>query len=146
MTIGAVGAIASGGSVYAALSPYLNGVQRTSDAEAAGQAQERVATIDAQATAPAVVSRETTPIAPSFLNPAIGDIAARASVTAVTASPTDPVLYGESGLVIQSWSAVALLVNPLNIFIAYGKPVAPAVSPIEPLTGYPGTERIDCIV
>lgn len=147
MTVGAVGAIASGsGSVYAALSPYLNGVQRPSDAVVAAQLQESAAAAYAAEAAAAAAARATAPVAPSFLNPAIAEIAARASVTSVVSAPTDPVLYGDSGLVIQSWGALALLVSPLHIVVPYGGPVKPAVSPIEPLTEYPRAERIDYTV
>jgi hypothetical protein len=130
VSVGAIGAAPSGGgSVYAALSPYLNGTQRGPDA--AGPAPE---------TASAAVS---VPAAPPFLNPAIVDIATRASIAGDATSPWAPVLYGDSGLLIQAYDAVALLTGPLAIATIFARHVPPAISPIEPVTKYAGTEPID---
>ena len=81
MTVGAIGAISSGESVYSVLSPYLNGVVRTADAA-------QLAHVDAasQTTSPAVAqsaiaangdAAATATAAPPFANPAIADIALR---------------------------------------------------------------------
>jgi hypothetical protein len=129
-----IGAVASGGdSVYAALIPYLNGLQRTSDTVAAEQPKPA---------APRAAD------APPFQNPAIGEISARAAVARVLAvsaapqpiSPTDFVLYGDSGLLIQSYGAVALFAGPLAIAPLYHRSPAPAIVAVPPITPYP---RID---
>jgi hypothetical protein len=146
MNVGAVGAVAGGiAPVYAALSPYLNGVQRLSNAAVAAQlsaaATSAAATAAAVAAPPAAAS--TGAVEPPFLNPAIAEIAARMTLAEVLTAPvaitplapppasaTDPVLYGDSGLLIQSYGAVALLTGPLNAASVYGLPVAPAVPAI----------------
>jgi hypothetical protein len=78
------------------------------------------------------------PVAAStpFLNPAIADVAARAAITNNAPPPlsaTDPVLYGDSALLIQSYGAVALLSGPLNAPPIYGMPPEPAIRPVEPI-------------
>jgi hypothetical protein len=135
VTIGAVDAVASGGgSVHAALSPYLNGLQRTSDTVAVEQPKPA---------APRAAD------APPFLNPAIGEIAARAAVARVLAvsaapqpiSPTNFVLYGDSGLLIQSYGAIALFAGPLAIAPVYHRSPAPAIAAVPPVTPYPRIDR-----
>ncbi len=129
MNVGAVGAVSQGGAVYA-LSPFLSGTVRTSDAAAA----------DATA-----VAAPTSP----FLNPAIADIAVRATVvtsvagTAVVATPaataptqsTSPIasLQGDSGLLIQSYGAVALIVAPLTLAPLFTQPAPLAIPPVAPV-------------
>jgi hypothetical protein len=69
-----------------------------------------------------------------FLNPALADIAAKAAITTNAPPPlsaTDPVLYGDSALLIQSYGAVALLSGPQNSPAMYGLPAAPAVTPVD---------------
>jgi hypothetical protein len=83
--------------------------------------------------------------APPFLNPAIGHIAARAAQApefAVSAArpdvvPTDAVLYGDSGFLIQAYAAVALLTGPVALTPAYGLPSAPAIPAVSPIMSYP---------
>jgi len=145
MNVGAVGAIASGGgSVYAALSPYLNGVQRPSDTAIPVQpdASAVTASVAADDAARATAASAAPPGAP-FLNPAIAEIAARAWFAGLPSSATDPVLYGDSGLLIQSYGAVALLTGPLVVVPAYRRPVSPAVSATVSLAAYPRTAPID---
>jgi hypothetical protein len=82
MNVGAVSAIGSGTpSVYALLSPYLNGVVRTSNAAAAAQLQAASAATSAAATQTAIAARAAataaTTAAPPFLNPAITAIGER---------------------------------------------------------------------
>jgi hypothetical protein len=61
----------------------------------------------------------------------------------VGTSPTDPVLYGDSGLLIQAYGAVALLSGPLAIAPVYARPALPAISPVEPLSKYPRAAPVD---
>ena len=136
MNVGAVGAVASGrGAVYAALSPYLNGVRRVSDAVAAQQLKIAAASTT-EAAVPARASETSiAAAAPPFLNPAIIDISARAALAPAVAvsaasrsiSPTDAVLYGDSGLLIQSYGAVALLTAVLAFARVYDRSPAPAI-------------------
>jgi hypothetical protein len=195
MTVSAVGGVTSGvGSVYAALSPYLNGVRRTSDAAAAAALQAaaaaKSAATSAAATAAAIAARAqaaaTVTAAPPFLNPAITAIAdetalgqaviapvattpnaqlalpAATATTATTAtvattttpapaaqpttpppiSPTDSVAYGDAGLLVQSYGAVALLAGPLALTPAYGLPATPAVSAVAPVAAYPRVTKV----
>jgi len=145
-----VGAVASGGELaYAALTPHLNGVQRTSDEVAAEQLKTAAANADATVTGRAPAS-SIAAAAPPFLNPAIWDIAARAALAPVLAvspaaqsvSPTDFVLYGDSGLLIQSYGAIALFAGPLAIGPVYHRSPAPApaIAAVPPLAPFP---RID---
>jgi hypothetical protein len=130
--VGAVGAVGGGGAVYA-LSPYLNGVVRTSDAVAAEQAAAPAApaatvtsvadTNAAAAAARALEIANTAPAAP-FANPAIDDIAAETSVNAS--------LQGDAGLLVQSYGAVALATSPLALPPVYTQPVTPAIPPVAP--------------
>ncbi len=98
MNVGAVGAVGSGAApVYAALSPYLNGVRRTSNAAAAAAAQAAASVKSAAATEAAIAARQTAQTtitaAPPFLNPAIPAIAAATSATAsVTTTGADPTI------------------------------------------------------
>ena len=104
MNVGAVGAIGSGAApVYAALSPYLNGVRRTSNAAAAAQTQAASAAKSAAAAAAeaATAARTTAQTfitaAPPFLNPAIPAIAAAAAATtSVTTTDARPTLAADS--------------------------------------------------
>jgi hypothetical protein len=120
MSVGALGAVASAGS---ALDPAPN-LSR--------------AAADAPPVPPPAVTSTATATAPPFLNPAIGDIAARAAN-----SPTDHVLYGDSGLLIQAYGAVALLTGPLNASPIYNAPVVPVIPPVARVAPYPRTPRID---
>jgi len=213
MTVGGVGAVSSGvAPVYAALSPYLNGVRRTSDAAAAAAVQASAVAASSAATAAALAARAqataTVTAAPPFLNPAIAAIAdetalgqalvapvavtpnaqpvptasvataptadpttitgsatAAAATTAAEAaattgttttaatpndqtavppqSPTDSVAYGDSGLLVQSYGAVALLYGPLALTPAYGLPATPAVTAVAPVAAYPRVAKVD---
>lgn len=85
MNVGAVGAIGSGtASVYAVLSPYLNGVVRTSNAAAAAELQASAAATSAAATQAAIAARGAAAAAitaaPPFDNPAITAIADRTAL------------------------------------------------------------------
>lgn len=143
-----VGTVASGGGLsYVAMTPYLNGVQRTSDELAAEQLKIAAANADATVTGRASAS-SIVAATPPFLNPAIWDIAARAALAPVLAvspaphsvSPTDFVLYGDSGLLIQSYGAIALFAGPLAIAPVYHRSPAPAIAAVPPLAPFP---RID---
>jgi hypothetical protein len=126
------------------LSPYLNGVQRTSDAVAAEQLKTARASA-AVAVAERAPALSNVVAAPPFLNPAIGHIVARAALApefVVSAalpdvSPTDAVLYGDSGFLIQAYGAVALLTGPVALTPVYGLPSAPAIPAVAPITPYP---------
>jgi hypothetical protein len=193
MNVGAVGAVGSGvGPVYAALSPFLNGVIRTSDAAAAAQLQATAAAKSAAATAAAIQARSVATAAitaaPPFANPAITAIGERialgqslsppsavtpnallgapaAATAAVTdpfgaidtdtvtvvnpntvapppVSPTDSVLHGDSGLLIQSYGAVALAASPLAVAALYGLPPKPAIPAVAPVTAAARLARI----
>jgi hypothetical protein len=141
VNVGAIGPVAHGGWLaYTALSPYLNGVQRIPDAAAeplkAATASASVAVAENAPTSSSVVA------APPFLNPAIGHIAARAALAPVfivsaapqDVSPTDAVLYGDSGFLIQAYGAVALLTGPVALTPVYGLPTAPAIPAVAPIT------------
>lgn len=120
MNVGAIGAVASAGGP---LDP---------------QSSPARVEVQAAATAAPVATPAVTASTPPFLNPALADIAARAAN-----SPTDHVLYGDSGLLIQSYGAVALLTGPLNASPVYVAPVAPVIPPVARVTAYPRTSRID---
>jgi hypothetical protein len=151
--------------VYAALSPYLNGVRRTSNAAAAAQAQAAAAATSAAAAQAAATARAeaaaavTAPAAAPFLNPAIPQIADATTFGALDTSPvttvnpntvappapsaTDSVLHGDGAELVQSYGAVALLTGPLAAAQVYGLPAAPAVPAVAPVSAYPRTARID---
>jgi hypothetical protein len=79
--VGAIGGISSGTSVYALLSPYLNGVVRTSDAATAAQV-DATSQITNSAVAQAAIAAEGDATAavtalPPFANPAITAIGQR---------------------------------------------------------------------
>lgn len=78
MNVGAIGPVGGSATVYA-LSPFLNGVRRTSDAATAAAAQLDAAAAATRATQAAVAAgaqaAATTPAAPPFANPAIAQIA-----------------------------------------------------------------------
>lgn len=160
MTVSPIGPVGSGLSpVYAALSPYLNGVVRTSDAAAAATAAQQAAAAASSAVAAAAATAAraqataTVTAAPPFLNPVITAIAGRsvlgpapapsAQPASAPPSPTDSVAYGDSGLLVQSYGAVALLTGPLAAAAVYGLPRAPAIPPVAPVAAYPRTARID---
>jgi hypothetical protein len=144
MNISAVGPVGAGVSVYAA-SPYLNGVVRTPDAVTAAQAaaassaaaavaKDAAVAAAAQAQAAAIAA----PVTP-FANPAIAQIAQQTGVTAAlatpapAASPTDSVLKGDSGTLIQSYGAVALIEPRLLFPPIYTQPAVPAIPPVAPV-------------
>ncbi len=158
MSVNAVGPVTSGAApVYAALSPFLNGVRRTSDAAAAAQLQAAADAKSAAATAAAVAARAeaaaTVTAAPPFLNPAITEIADQTALgetlTAPVATtpdaqpPADSVLQGDSGLLVQSYGAVALLTGPVALASVYGVPAAPAVPAVAPVAAAPRIARIE---
>jgi hypothetical protein len=168
MNVGAVGAVGSGAApVYAAFSPFLNGVRRTSNAAAAAQLQASAAATSAAATAFAVAARAqaaaTVTAAPPFLNPAITEIANLTALgetltppVATTpnallgpplapapASPADSVLHGDGGTLVQSYGAVALAGGPLAPASIYGRPATPAVPAVAPVTALPRVARIE---
>jgi hypothetical protein len=125
MMIGAVGAVNSteeSADVYAALSPYLNGITRTSDADVAAQKIE-AAVIAAHTAAIADRAARAQPATPPkvpFANPAI-------------VSARDSVLFGDSGLLIQSYGAVALTVAPLVLAPLFVQPMPPEIPPVPPV-------------
>jgi hypothetical protein len=50
-------------------------------------------------------------------------------------TPTDAVLYGDSGFLIQAYGAVALLTGPVALTpVVYGLPTAPAIPAVAPIT------------
>jgi len=188
--------------VYAVLSPYLNGVVRTSDAAAAAELQASASVKSAAATQAAIAARSTADAAitaaPPFANPAITAIAERtalgesltpllavtpnallgapslaapatltplqaaaaADLTATTTataspatasplaaataadatlatptappaqqpSPTNSVLYGDSGTLIQSYGAIALVAGTQSLPPVFSQPSTPAVT------------------
>ena len=172
MNVGAVGAIGSGTApVYAALSPYLNGVRRASNAAAAAEAQAVAAGKNAAAAEAAIAARQTAETAvtaaPPFLNPAIPAIAAATaattSITTTDAAPaplpavalvnpntvappqpsaTDSVLHGDAGELVQAYGAVALVGGPVAFSSVYGLPAAPAVPAVAPVVAAPRVARI----
>jgi hypothetical protein len=127
MNVGAVGGLGSGtASVYAALSPFLNGVRRTAnDANAA----------PIQATAAPTSAAATVATAPPFLNPAITQIA--------TLTALGETLHGDGGTLVQSYGAVALLAGPLALTSIVGLPTTPAVPAVAPVTAIPRVPRIE---
>jgi hypothetical protein len=169
MNVGAVSAIGSGTpSVYALLSPYLNGVVRTSNAAAAAQLQASAAATSAAATQTAIAARAalaaSTTAAPPFANPAITAIGQRIALgqsliplSAVTPnallaplsqpalpatadtpllnapppvqSPTNQVLFGDSGTLIQAYGAVALATGVLSLPSVFAQPITPIIPP-----------------
>jgi hypothetical protein len=161
MNVGAVGAIGGGTpSVYELLSPYLNGVIRTSNAAAAAQLQAAAAATSAAATQAAIAARAaataSTTAAPPFANPAITAIGERIALgeslvppSAVTPdallgapsfqqpSPADQVLHGDSGTLIQSYGAVALATGVLTPPPVFAQPVTPVIPPASLVTRVP---------
>jgi hypothetical protein len=205
MNVGAVSAVGSGTpSVHALLSPFLNGVVRTSDAAAAAQLQSAAAATSAAATQAAIAARGAAAAAitaaPPFANPAITAIGQRIalgesllppaavtpnallgvqSVTASapltplaaaiaadattgtaettntsqlttpvappppqTPSPTDQVLHGDSGLLIQSFGAVALIAGAQTLPSVFTQPVTPAIPPTALVTSVPRVAKV----
>jgi hypothetical protein len=191
MNVGAVGAIGSGTqSVYAILSPFLNGVVRTSNAAAAAQLQASAAAASSAATQAAIAARGTAAAtltaAPPFANPAITAIADRTALgesltplgavtpnallgpsslntvtgtptplaaattadvaasttTAAQPSPTNQVLFGDSGELIQSFGAVALIAGSQPLTSVFAQPVTPLVAPAPPVTGIPRVSKV----
>jgi hypothetical protein len=133
MNVGAIGAITGGGGAVYALSPYLNGVVRTSDAVAAAQAATAsAAAAKAQATlAPAAATGapttavENAQSAAPFANPAISEIAQQ---NAIAAS-----LGGDAGFLVQSYGAVALAYGPQALAQVYIQPLTPVIPPVAPV-------------
>jgi hypothetical protein len=118
--IGAVGGVSGSGAVYA-LSPYLNGVVRTSDVAAVAAAQAATATAATIATQTAEAARAAAGASATlvpFANPAIPQIALRAD------------LSGDSGSLVQAYGAVALISGPLAIARLYAPPSLPAIPPV----------------
>jgi hypothetical protein len=120
MNVGAVSAIGSGTpSVYALLSPYLNGVLRTSNAAAAAQLQASAAATSAAATQTAIAARAalaaSTTAAPPFANPAITAIAER-------------IALGESLVPLSAVTPNALLSAPSLTATATPTPLAAATT------------------
>jgi|GEM_PF-3145715 hypothetical protein len=195
MNVGAIGAIGSGTqSVYAILSPFLNGVVRTSNAAAAAQLQASAAATSAAATQAAIAARGTATAAltaaPPFANPAITAIADRTALgesltplgavtpnallgpsslntvtgtptplaaattadlaasttTAPTAppqsSPTNQVLFGDSGELIQAFGAVALISGSQPLASVFAQPVAPLIPPTALVTAIPRVSKV----
>jgi hypothetical protein len=127
MNVGAVSAVGSGvAPVYAALSPYRSGVVRMSDAAAAAQPAATVASTSAAITA-----------APPFANPAITAIGLRIALSlrspAPTASPTESVLFGDGGTLVQSYGAVALVAGSQALPPVYPRANLPAIPPVTPV-------------
>jgi hypothetical protein len=194
MNVGAIGAIGSGTqSVYAILSPFLNGVVRTSNAAAAAQLQATAAATSAAATQAAIAARgaaaATLTAAPPFANPAITAIADRTALgesltplgavtpnallgpsslntvtgaptplaAAATAdaklnaptppapaqpSPTNQVLFGDSGELIQAFGAVALIAGSQPLASVFAQPVAPLIPPTALVTAIPRVSKV----
>jgi hypothetical protein len=69
--------------------------------------------------------------------------AATTATTPPPQSPTDSVAYGDSGLLVQSYGAVALLAGPIAFTPAYGLPATPAVTAVAPVAAYPKVEKVD---
>jgi hypothetical protein len=120
MNIGPVGSIAA-----------ANVTQRAPDITSNVPALQQP-TADATRAEPAAVS------AAPFLNPAMANIATMAivnpnSVAPPPPAPTDPVLYGDSGFLIQAYGAVALLYGPQNLEPVFGLPPPPPIPAIEPI-------------
>jgi hypothetical protein len=104
MTVGAIGPVRSGQSVYVALSPYLNGVVRTSDAARAAQVNVAAQTTSAAAAQAAIAAQGTATAAavaaPPFANPAITAIGQRIALgqalTSTTSITPDALLAAKS--------------------------------------------------
>ena len=149
MSVGAVGPVGGSGSVYA-VSPYLNGVTRASDAVTAAEtvtvAAAATAALQLQASAAASHAQAAAIAAPvtPFANPAIAQIAQKTDVSGALAAsapvPADAVLQGDSGLLVQSYGAVALIEPPLALAQIYTQPVVPAIPPVAPVTRIARTE------
>jgi hypothetical protein len=135
MSIGAVGAV-GGSDVTYAVSPYLNGITRNADP---------VTAAEAVTTSQAPTAAIAAPVTP-FANPAITQIAQQIDVTgalAASASATAPApapspqsvaFLGANNLLVQAYGAVALIEQPLALAPVYTQPVAPAVTPVAPVT------------
>lgn len=133
--IGGVGAVGSGVSAVYALSPFLNGVVRTTDAAAVQAAPPPAAPSATQTAAPA------TP----FVNPAFTAIADAFALrqTIPQAPPGAAVLSGDAGELVQAYGAVALLTGPLAVTAAYGVPQQPLVPAVAPTAAAPRLARIE---
>ena len=150
MNVGAISPVSGGGAAYAP-SPYLNGVTRTSDAAFAAQTGAIARVTPAPTPQPAVTLTPTAtgtalPAAP-FDNPAITQIAARVAVSFTPAgtaiAPTSASvaadnlagasLQGDSGLLIQSYGAVALIEAPLALAPLYVQPTPRVIPPVAPV-------------
>ena len=130
MTIPGIGAVGTSGvATYAALSPYLNGVVRPSDAQASATAAVTetagaVRSATATATATVTTTMTVTPAAP-FANPAIDAIALAAQLT------------GDGGHLVQEYGAVALLTGPIAVGPVYQSPAPIAIAPIKRVLALP---------
>jgi hypothetical protein len=147
------------------LSPYLNGVVRTSSAAAAAQLLSTAAAASAAAAQAAIAARGTAAAAvtaaPPFANPAITAIGERIALgqalvppsavtpnalpgtsSPVTPSPTDEVLHGDSGTLIQSYGAVALVAGLQTPPTALAQPVTPSVPATALVTAIPRVAKV----
>jgi hypothetical protein len=155
MTVGAIGPVGGGQSVYAALSPYLNGVARTSNAARADQVDAAAQRTDPAVAQTAIAANgnasAAATAAPPFANPAISDIASRIALGQSLISPAgstpdallSSVLTGDGGTLIQA-NAAALFASsliPLQAS-AFTQAIAPAIPPPAIVTAAPRVTAI----
>ena len=92
VSIGAIGAVNSGQSLYSVLSPYLNGVVRTSDAATVAQADATAQTTNSAVTQSNIAAQgdatAAATAAPPFANPAIAAIGERVALGQALSSTT----------------------------------------------------------
>jgi hypothetical protein len=133
---------------------------------AAKSAAATAAAVAARASAAATVAA-----APPFLNPAITEIADQTALGETLTSPvattpdaqpapvaaqppvlptaqppvsaTDSVLHGDSGTLVQSYGAVALLAGPVALTALYGLPQAPAIPAVAAVPAIPRLARVE---
>ena len=139
-SIGAIEAVTNGETVYAALSPYLDGAVRTSDATALAHADAVAQAPDVNVTQTVIVANgDSAPVAtvvPPFANPAIAAIGERLAISealaATTSIPTNVTVNAasEPSSIVQSYGAVALLAGVQAAPPVYGLPAIPVIAPV----------------
>jgi hypothetical protein len=160
-TAAAIAARAQATATVAAAPPFLNPAIRTiAEQTALGQAviAPVATTPNAQPVPVAAIATSTLAITGSVTAAAATTGAEAAATTGTTTtattsdeqttapppqSPTDSVAYGDSGLLVQSYGAVALLTGPIALTPAYGLPAPPAVTAVAPVTAYPKVAKVD---
>jgi len=122
----AVAARADAAAAVTAAPPFLNpAITEIADQTALGQ------TLQSQGAVTPASLLSSQDITTQNVTPTPASAAATAAQAQT--SPTNSVLYGDSGTLIQSYGAVALATSPLAIPALYGLPTTPAISAVAPV-------------